>query len=25
MALGKLHGDEVFDRLELLDIRLEKA
>jgi len=25
MALGKLHGDEVFDRLELLDIRVEKA
>jgi len=25
MALGKLHGDEVFDRLELLDIRVERA
>ena len=25
LALGKLHGDELFDRLELLDIRLEKA
>ena len=25
LALGKLHGDELFDRLELLDIRVEKA
>ena len=25
LALGKLRGDETFDRLNLLDIRLEKA
>ena len=25
LALGKLHGDELFDRLDLLDIRVEKA
>ena len=25
LALGKLRGDESFDRLNLLDIRLEKA
>jgi hypothetical protein len=25
LALGKLRGDEAFDRLNLLDIRLEKA
>ena len=25
LALGKLHGDELFDRLDLLGIRVEKA
>jgi hypothetical protein len=25
LAIGKLHGDELFDRLDLLNIRVEKA